>query len=48
LTKNAFDPEKDVWVNADGVLELSSGNAGLREDLRRYFLSRNEDDVNNM
>ena len=47
LTRNAFDPEKDVWINADGVLELASGNAGLREDLRRYFISRNEDDVNN-
>jgi hypothetical protein len=47
LTKNAFDPDKDVWTNADGVLELSSGNKGLREDLRRYFVARNEDDVNN-
>lgn len=47
LTKNAFDPDRDVSTNADGVLELSSGNKGLRDDLRRYFLSRNEDDVNN-
>lgn len=47
LTKNMFDPDRDVWVNADGVLELTSGNGGLREDLRRYFVDRNEDDVTN-
>lgn len=43
LTKNAFDPDLDIKKNAYGVFELTGRNIGLRDDLRAYFLARNDD-----
>lgn len=38
-----FDPEADVYRNAQGVLELESHKPELRDAIRRYFRQRNED-----
>jgi len=43
LIDNAFDPVQDVHPDWQGVLQLTSGKPKLRDDIRRYFLSRNED-----
>ena len=43
LIQNQFDPMIDVHPDWQGVLQLSSGKPRLRDDIRRYFLSRVED-----
>lgn len=45
VTKNAYDPDRDIYFNTDGVMELLKPS--LHNDIRRYFIERNEDDVNN-
>lgn len=39
-----FDPDADVVVNADGLLEWSSDKPGLHRAVRDYFVGRREDD----
>lgn len=43
LVKHEFDPDADVYANAQGVLELSEKRPELRDAVRRYFKQRNED-----
>jgi hypothetical protein len=43
LTKNNFDPSKDLKRNTFGVLELAGNKPELRRDIDAYFRSRNED-----
>jgi hypothetical protein len=43
LTKNDFDPSKDLKRNTFGVLELAGNKPELRRDIDAYFRSRNED-----
>jgi hypothetical protein len=43
LVDNAFDPFADVHPDWQGVLQLTPRKSRLRDDVRRYFLSRNED-----
>lgn len=43
LESNAYDPYVDVRPDADGVLEFSGNKPRLRDDIRAYFRSRNED-----
>jgi hypothetical protein len=45
LVKHEFDPKVDLQKTTDGLLELTSRNPGLRDDIRQYFRSRNEDGV---
>lgn len=46
LINHDFDPMVDVHPDWQGVLQLSPGKPRLRDDIRRYFLSRNEDAPN--
>lgn len=40
-----YDPDTDITYNHAGLLVLTGHNLALRDALRRYFLSRNEDSV---
>lgn len=44
LTSNHFNPLVDLKRDWQGVWQLTDHNHRLRDDLRRYFTSRNEDD----
>ena len=39
-----FDPAVNIFRDWQGVYQLSPQKTGLRDALRRYFISRNEDD----
>lgn len=43
LVDNNFDPFTDMRKNAYGVWEICSDKVALRDAIRRYFASRNED-----
>jgi hypothetical protein len=43
LKDNAYDPATDVTCGPDGLLRLTGNKPHLRDDLRAYFGSRNED-----
>lgn len=43
LIRNQFDPSRDVYPDWQGVLQLAPEKHRLRDDVRRYFLSRSED-----
>jgi hypothetical protein len=43
LLENKFDPQLDLRKNDDGLFELTERNPDLRDAIRRYFRSRNED-----
>jgi hypothetical protein len=43
LRRHAFDPDQDLKRNVWGVLELAGNKPGLRQDIDRYFRSRDED-----
>lgn len=45
LKRNKYDPTTDVSYDSQGVLQLAGNKAGLRDDLRTYFCSRNEDTI---
>lgn len=49
LTKNQYNPNTDIQRNTQGVIELvdhgTQRSINLREDLRKYFRSRQEDDI---
>jgi hypothetical protein len=45
LVENQFDPLVDLKKNADGLLELTNRSVTLREAIRSYFRSRNEDSL---
>ena len=40
----AFDPYTDLYRDWQGIYQLTPAKPGLRDALRRYFASRNEDD----
>lgn len=42
---NNYDPDADVDYDRFGVLRLSTHKTKLRDDLRRYFRSRDEDEA---
>jgi hypothetical protein len=48
LTAQQFDPQMDIQRDWQGVWALSGNKPALRDDLRAYFQSRNEDDPNLM
>jgi hypothetical protein len=43
LTENRYCPLYDVFPDAQGVLQLTGEKPRLRDGIRAYFLSRNED-----
>ncbi len=45
LVRHQFDPREDVTKNVQGVLELTTDKHQLRDDIRRYFSQRSEDDI---
>ena len=45
ITDNNFDPYTDIWKDWQGVYQLSPQKWKLRDDLRAYFRSRNEDSI---
>ncbi len=45
LMDNAFDPLTDIAYDSQGVLRLASSKPQLRDNLRAYFRSRNEDSL---
>lgn len=45
LERNHYDPYSDVMLDHNGVLRLTGNKPQLRDDLRAYFRSRDEDDV---
>ena len=45
LLDNKFNPSADIHKDWQGVWTLYPGHQGLRDDLRNYFQSRNEDSV---
>lgn len=46
LVKHQFDHIKDLRKNWQGIYELSGNKPGLRDDIRGYFLARDEDNPN--
>ena len=46
LVKHKFDPVRDLRKNWCGIYELEPMCVGLRDAIRSYFVSRNEDDPN--
>ena len=45
LATHAFDPGKDLKQELSGLLELRGNKPGMRDEIRAYFRSRNEDAV---
>jgi hypothetical protein len=43
LEANAFDPYLDLRPDEHGVFEFTGNKPKLRDDVRQYFRSRNED-----
>lgn len=43
LRDNDFDPQTDIFRDGQGIWQLASNKPKLRDDIRRYFLSRSED-----
>ncbi|HEX8795465.1 MAG TPA: hypothetical protein VF765_31160 [Polyangiaceae bacterium] len=43
LIDHGFSPVHDVFVDSQGVLQLTPSKPALRDAIRRYFLSRSED-----
>lgn len=48
LRKHNFDPLVDLQADYQGIWKLSGNKPGLRDDLRRYFAERSEDNPNLM
>lgn len=46
LVKNKFSPTTDLRPDYQGIYQLTPDKPQLRDDIRRYFLSRTEDDPN--
>ena len=45
LARNHYDPGVDVMYDENGVLQLTGNKPQLRDDIRRYFKTRNEDEI---
>lgn len=46
LVKNKFSPTYDLRTDWQGIYHLTGDKPGLRDDIRKYMISRNEDDPN--
>lgn len=45
ITKNKFDPETDIYKDSQGLYQLTDQKPKLRDDIRLYFIARNEDSI---
>jgi hypothetical protein len=45
LRDNNYDPVEDIKTNLDGLYVLSGNKPKLRDQIRQYFASRNEDEI---
>lgn len=45
LASTGFNPDRDLTYNSQGLLVLTGANRKLRDTLRRYLRSRNEDSI---
>ena len=45
LRKWQYDPERDIRRDHQGLVQLTRSGERLRDDLRAYFRSRNEDSI---
>lgn len=45
ITENKYNPLKDIKRDWQGLFQLGDTNLGLREGIRGYFRSRNEDSI---
>jgi len=45
LIKNQYDPDTDIKKDWQGMLALTGDKPRLRDELRKYFKSRNEDSI---
>ena len=45
LRDNDYDPLTDLMRDWQGILQLAGNKPKLRDDIRRYFRARNEDDL---
>ena len=43
LGKYEFHPDRDIFINKDGILELTGTKPGIEKDLLNYFVERKED-----
>ena len=46
LAKNQFNPYSDIFPDWQGIYQFNPAKFEFRDDLRRYFISRYEDDPN--
>jgi hypothetical protein len=46
LVRNQFAPTTDLRADWQGIYQLTPDKPRLRDDIRRYFTSRTEDDPN--
>ncbi len=46
LVKHGFSPATDLRLDWQGIYQLTPDKPALRDDIRRYFMSRSEDDPN--
>jgi len=44
LSRNSFDPSKDIRINKEGIWEWSSDKPDLHESVAEYFQERKEDE----
>jgi len=45
LIDNKYDPEFDLQRDSQGLHKFTGRNPKLKQDIRRYFMQRNEDDI---
>jgi len=45
LVDNKYNPESDLKRDAQGLYSLTDRSPGLRDGIRTYFRSRNEDSI---
>jgi hypothetical protein len=45
LTRHGYDPDVDIKRDAQGLYQFSDQGARMRNDIRAYFRSRNEDSI---
>jgi len=45
LKKYQYDPTRDIHKDTNGLIVLHPSHIGLRDDLHKYFQSRNEDSI---
>lgn len=46
LARHQFDPYRDIFPDAQGIWQFNPDKWELRDDIRRYLISRYEDDPN--